>query len=62
MELTREHDIFLIWKILAVDRFQYKHSTVKRRQGWTQIAGMINSIVSPRFRVSQTSVRKIFTT
>ena len=62
MELTREHDIFLIWKILTVDRFQHKHSTVKRRQGWTQIAGMINSIVSPRFRVSQTSVRKIFTT
>ena len=52
MEWTREHDSFLIRDILTIDLFQYKHSTVKRGQAWTQIADILNSIASPQFRVS----------
>ena len=52
MEWTREHDSFLIRDILTIDLFQYKHSTVKRGQAWTQIADILNSITSPQFRVS----------
>ena len=62
MELAREHNSFLIREILRVDPFQYKQSTVKRGQGWTQIADILYNTASPRFRVSQPSVRKRFTT
>ena len=62
MEWTREHESFLMREILTVDPFQYKQSTVKRGQAWTQIADFLNSIASPQFRVSQRLVHEIFTT
>ena len=60
-EWTREHDSFLIREIPAVDPFQYKQSTVKKGQPWTQIADILNSIGSPQFLVSQRSVCERFT-
>ena len=61
MKWTREHDSFLIREILTVDPFQYKQSTVKKGQPWTQIADILNSIASPQFRVSRRSFRERFT-
>ena len=62
IEWTIEHDSFLIQELLTVNFFQYKQSTVKRGQAWTQIADILNIIANQQFQISQRSVCERFTT
>ena len=58
MEWTDVHDDLLIREILSVEPYQYKASTVKRGNAWTQVADILNAIPEPAFRVNQRSVRE----
>ena len=58
MEWTDVHDDLLIREILSVEPYQYKASTVKRGNDWTQVADILNAIPEPAFRVNQRSVRE----
>ena len=41
-----------------MEPYQYKASTVKRGNAWTQVADILNAIPEPAFRVNQRSVRE----
>ena len=58
MEWTDAHDDLLFREILTVEPYQYKASTVKRGNAWTQIADILNAIPEPVFKVNQRSVRE----
>ena len=60
MDWTEAHDSLLIREILIIEPFQFKSSTVKRGQAWSQIAEILNSVELPSFRVNQRSVRERF--
>ena len=53
-----EHNIIYCRDILLVNPFQSKKGSVERGSLWTQIAGNMNSLVSPKFIVTQRSVRE----
>ncbi|CAB4017644.1 Hypothetical predicted protein [Paramuricea clavata] len=58
MEWTMEHNIIYCRDILLVNPFQSKKGSVERGSLWTQIADNMNSLVSPKFIVTQRSVRE----
>ncbi|CAB3998254.1 Hypothetical predicted protein [Paramuricea clavata] len=53
-----EHNIIYCRDILLVNAFQSKNGSVERGSLWTQIADNMNSLVSPKFIVTQRSVRE----
>ena len=55
---TDEHDELLCHEVLLIEPYQKKPSTRKRGQTWTTIAENHNSILKPKFNVSQRSVRE----
>ena len=58
MEWTEHHDSYLIREILTVEPFNFKPSTVKKGQAWSQIADILNSVENLKFRVNQRAVRE----
>ena len=50
--------LIIIREILTVEPYQYKASTVKRGNAWTQIADILSTIPEPVFKVNQRSVRE----
>ncbi|CAB4042157.1 Hypothetical predicted protein [Paramuricea clavata] len=58
MEWTMEHNMIYCRDILLVNSFQSKKGSVERGSLWTQIADKMNSLVSPKFIVTQRSVRE----
>ena len=57
MEWTKEHNILYCREILLVNPFQSKKGSVERGSMWTQIADNLNSLINPKFIVTQRSVR-----
>ena len=57
---TDEHDELLCREVLLIEPYRKKASTRKRGQAWTTIAENLNSILKPKFNVSQRSVRERF--
>ena len=52
-----ECDIVYCQEIVTVNPFQKKKGSVERGALWTQIASNLNALVSPKFIVTQRSVR-----
>ena len=57
MEWTMECDIVYCREIVMVNPFQKKKGSLERGALWTQIASNLNALVSPKFTVTQRSVR-----
>lgn len=57
MEWTMECDIVYCREIVMVNPFQSKKGSLERGALWTQIASNLNALVSPKFIVTQRSVR-----
>lgn len=61
MEWTEDHDHFLCQEILALEPFKGKKGCIARGRIWDQIAGNLNSLEIPRFKVTKRSVRERYT-
>ena len=56
-EWKAEHGDQLLKHILIVEPYRYKQMSMERRNFWTQIVDIFNSIEEPKFRAKQRAVR-----
>ena len=54
---SKEHDVLLAREMLVVEPYKFKNRSRESGQAWDLIATHLNAIHTPRFRVSQKSVR-----
>ena len=57
MEWTKQHDKALLDEMTISDLFQYKKGTPERGQLWDSIAGNLNAMDYPKFKVAKRSCR-----
>lgn len=60
MEWSETHDAIFCREILLSEPYKYKPRTVERGKVWDEIAGTLNSIKDPKFKVSKRSIREHF--
>ena len=61
MEWTKQHDKALLGEMTISDLFQYKKGTPERGQLWDSIAGNLNAMDYPKFKVAKRSCRDRWT-
>ena len=61
MEWTKQHDRALLDEMTISDLFQYKKGTPERGQVWDSIAGNLNAMDYPKFKVAKRSCRDRWT-
>ena len=61
MEWTKQHDRALLDEMTISDLFQYKKGTPERGQVWDSIAGNLNAMDYPKFKVAKRSGRDRWT-
>ena len=61
MEWTKQHDRALLDEMTISDLFQYKKGIPERGQVWDSIAGNLNAIDYPKFKVAKRSYRDRWT-
>ena len=61
MEWSESHDLALCGEVLLLEPFKYPKRSKERGEIWGQIALNLNSVNSPKFKVSKRSVRDRFT-
>ena len=61
MEWTKQHDKALLGEMIINDLFQYKKGTPERGQLWDSIAGNLNAMDYPKFKVAKRSCRDRWT-
>ena len=61
MEWTKQHDRALLDEMTISDLFQYKKGTPERGQVWDSIAGNLNAMDYPKFKVAKRSCRNCWT-
>ena len=61
MEWTKQHDRALLDEMTISDLFQYKKGTPERGQLWDSIAGNLNAMDYPKFKVAKRSCRDRWT-
>ena len=60
MEWSENHDLALCGEVLLLEPFKYPKRSKERGEIWGQIALNLNSVNSPKFKVSKRSVRDRF--
>ena len=61
MEWSESHDLALCGEVLVLEPFMYPKRSKERGEIWGRIADNLNSLSSPKFKVSKRSVRDRFT-
>ena len=61
MEWTKQHDRALLDEMTISDLFQYKKGIPERGQVWDSIAGNLNAMDYPKFKVAKRSCRDRWT-
>ena len=61
MEWSESHDLALCGEVLLLEPFKYPKRSKERGEIWGRIALNLNSVNSPKFKVSKRSVRDRFT-
>lgn len=61
MEWSESHDLALCGEVLLLEPLKYPKRSKKRGEIWGRIAVNLNSVNSPKFKVSKRSVRDRFT-
>ena len=54
------HEIYFIREVLFLEPFLCKPGSKERGMIWTQVADNLNSLVYPKYKVTQRSVREKF--